>query len=74
MPKSRSWFVERRLDYIDLCMVTKQQIRRVDIMSAFDVSLPQASADLSLFQSLYKRAIVYDKSAKCYIPPTTIRN
>lgn len=63
-----NWAAERRLDYIDFRLVTAGTVRRADIMRTFGVSLPQASGDLSHFMRLYRKALLYDKSAKQYVP------
>lgn len=63
-----TWEAERRLDYIDYRMVTARCIRRCDIVRTFGVSTPQASMDINAFIRLYPGSLVYDKSAKMYVP------
>jgi hypothetical protein len=63
----RSWFLERRLDYIDWRLIVNGSIRRADLMRIFGISQPQASADLNLFLRLYRGAMDYDLSAKKYV-------
>lgn len=55
-----------RLIWIDAVITEDGEINRSDIMRAFLVSTPQASADLARFQRLYPRQVFYDRSAKCY--------
>ena len=42
-------------------------MNRSDIIEAFDVSVPQASKELTLYQERAPRNAVYDKSAKRYV-------
>lgn len=63
-----NWGAARRLDYIDFRMVTTKGVRRSDIMLTFGVSMPAASASLNQFLALYPDSIVYDKTAKRYVP------
>jgi len=63
-----TWFIERRLDFIDWRLARHGSIRRADLMATFGVSTPQASTDLQEFQRLYPGAMGYDASAKCYVP------
>ena len=63
-----NWASKRRLDYIDFRIVTAGAICRSDIMATFGVSTPQASTDIRRFLELYPDTIVYDKTAKRYVP------
>lgn len=63
-----SWEADRRLDYIDFRMMTAGTLRREDIMRTFGVSMPQASKDINEFLRLHPGSLVYDKTAKCYVP------
>jgi hypothetical protein len=63
-----NWGSERRLDYIDFRLLTAGFVRRADITRVFSVSVPQASMDLNAFVRLYPEALVYDRSAKRYVP------
>ena len=44
------WGAERRLEFIEFCIYWEGAVNRADIMAHFNVSTPQASADLSLYQ------------------------
>lgn len=61
------WGVERRLEFIEFRLYWEGGVNRSDIVEAFDVSVPQASKDLTLYQERAPHNAVYDKSAKRYI-------
>jgi hypothetical protein len=62
-----SWGVERRLEFIEFRLFWEGGVNRADIVRAFDVSVPQASKDLTLYQERAPDNAVYDKSAKRYV-------
>ena len=43
------------------------QVRRADLMREFDVSAPQASADIAEFLASNPPSVRYDVSAKAYV-------
>src|ERR1700733_12182164 len=59
--------VKERLEFIDFRLFWEGRINRSDIMERFDISTPQASKDLSLYESLAPGNLVYDVSAKRYL-------
>jgi hypothetical protein len=61
------WGVERRLEFIEFRLFWEGGVNRADIIEMFDVSVPQASKDLTLYQERAPNNAVYDKSAKRYI-------
>lgn len=61
------WGVERRLEFIEFRLFWDGGVNRVDIIQMFDVSVPQASKDLTLYQERAPHNTIYDKSAKRYI-------
>ena len=61
------WFIHRRQEFIAATFKQFGQIRRSDIIREFDVSLQQASNDISLFMETEPPHVRYDVSAKCYI-------
>lgn len=61
------WGVERRLEFIEFRLFWEGGVNRSDIIEMFDVSVPQASKDLTLYQERAPQNAVYDKSAKRYI-------
>ena len=60
------WGVERRLEFIEFRLHWEGGINRADIVNQFDVSIPQASKDLSRYQELAPNNMAYDKSEKRY--------
>ena len=60
------WGVERRLEFIEFRLLWEGGINRADITDQFGVSVPQASKDLSLYQSIAPENITYDRSEKRY--------
>jgi hypothetical protein len=61
------WGVERRLEFIEFRLFWEGGVNRSDIINTFDVSVPQASKDLTLYQERAPQNAIYDKSAKRYI-------
>ena len=61
------WGVERRLEFIEFRLFWEGGVNRSDIIDTFDVSVPQASKDLTLYQERAPNNAVYDKSAKRYV-------
>lgn len=62
-----NWGVERRLEFIEFRLSWEGGVRRSDIMTAFRVSEPQASKDLTLYQERAPGNAVYDKVSKRYV-------
>lgn len=67
------WGVERRLEFIEFRLYWEGGLNRSDIIEAFDVSVPQASKDLTLYQERAPQNAIYDKSAKRYIASNEFR-
>src|SRR5690606_10205313 len=65
------WGVERRLEFIEFRLYWEGGVNRSDIVEAFDVSVPQASKDLTLYQERAPQNAVYNKSAKRYVASET---
>lgn len=61
------WGVERRLEFIEFRLFWEGGVNRSDIIDMFDVSVPQASKDLTLYQERAPHNALYDKSAKRYV-------
>jgi predicted DNA-binding transcriptional regulator YafY len=59
--------VKERLEFIDFRLFWEGRINRSDIMDRFAISTPQASKDLSLYESLAPGNLAYDVSAKRYL-------
>jgi len=66
-----SWGVERRLEFIEFRLFWEERINRGDLISFFNISVPQASSDFSKYQDLAPGNMVYDNKGKFYyVSPT----
>lgn len=65
-PKVR-WGQNRRLTFIELRLQFDGRINRSDLMSFFDISAPQATADLGLYQSIAPSNLAYDPRQRVYL-------
>lgn len=65
------WAKRQRLAFIEDTVRKDGRINRQQVMDAFSVSMPTASADLSDFMEQRKGAIRYDTTAKAYVPETS---
>lgn len=61
------WGVEQRLEFIEFRLLWEGGVNRSDIIEMFNVSVPQASKDLTLYQERAPDNLTYDKSAKRYV-------
>ncbi|RWO03311.1 MAG: WYL domain-containing protein [Mesorhizobium sp.] len=61
------WGVEQRLEFIEFRLFWEGGVNRSDIIEMFNVSVPQASKDLTLYQERAPDNAIYDKSAKRYV-------
>ncbi len=61
------WGTERRLEFIEFRVYWEGGVNRSEIVEKFGVSVPQASADLSLYQDLAPTNLTYDSSQKRYV-------
>lgn len=68
-----NWSVERRLEFIEFRLSWEGGVRRSDIKSTFQVSEPQASKDLTLYQERAPGNAVYDKNLKRYVAGEAFR-
>jgi predicted DNA-binding transcriptional regulator YafY len=59
--------IKQRLEFIDFRLFWEGRINRSDIMERFKISTPQASKDLSLYESMAPGNLVYDVSGKRYL-------
>lgn len=66
--RTLKWGVERRLEFIEFRLLWEGGVNRSDIVDTFDVSVPQASKDLALYQERAPDNVVYDKRGKRYVP------
>lgn len=68
------WFTTHRQEFIRDQLKTFGQIRRDDICKKFQVSTPQASADIRLFIEEHPNALYYDGKAKMYVLDQEVLN
>ncbi len=61
------WGVEQRLEFIEFRLFWEGSINRSDIVKNFNVSVPQASKDLTLYQERAQGNLVYDPRGKRYV-------
>lgn len=61
------WSQERRLQFIDFRLQWEGRINRKDVTEFFKISVPQASADLALYQQLMPDNMRYDTSTRMYV-------
>lgn len=64
---SVKWSQERRLQFIDFRLQWERRINRKDVTDFFNISVPQASADLALYQQLSPGNLRYDTSSRTYV-------
>lgn len=60
------WFKTHRMEWIAESLRVYGFINREHIMTKFDISMPQASIDLTEFQKLHPDAIEYDLKQRRY--------
>jgi hypothetical protein len=65
--KKGRWSVEQRLEFIDFRLFWEGRVNRSDLVDYFEISIPQASADLTLYQVQAKGNALYDKNMKTYV-------
>lgn len=61
------WSVEQRLAFIDRRLFWDAKINRSDLRDYFSISTPQASADLSHYDTAQPGNMTYDQHAKAYV-------
>ncbi|GAB4511302.1 MAG: WYL domain-containing protein [Roseibium sp.] len=62
------WGVEKRLEFIEFRLFWDGHVNRSDLMDQFGISVNQASSDLSRYIEMAPDNMVYDKSARTYVP------
>lgn len=65
--KAISWGQDRRLQFIDFRLRWSGQLNRTDLTEYFGISIPQASIDVSLYNSLAPGNLDYDRGTKAYL-------
>lgn len=66
-PRPSTWSQDRRLKFIDFRLRWEGRINRTDLTRFFDISMPQASADLSKYAEAAPENLRYDGRAKAYL-------
>lgn len=61
------WSQERRLQFIDFRLQWDGKLNRADLMKFFQISVPQASADISLYSERAPENLAYDRSTRSYV-------
>ena len=61
------WGQARRLAFIDVRLQYDGRINRKDLIAFFNISVPQASADLALYQSMAPSNLEYDPRLRTYV-------
>lgn len=61
------WFITVRQDFIAATLRQFGQVKRNDLIRAFGISTPQASADIARFLATEPPRVEYDPRLKCYI-------
>jgi hypothetical protein len=61
------WSVEQRLEFIEFRLFWEGRVNRSDLVEYFEISVPQASADLALYQEQAKGNALYDRNLKTYV-------
>lgn len=67
VPEGLSWSQERRLKFVDFRLRWEGRINRNDLAEFFDISLPQATADLARYSESAPHNMEYDRSSKAYL-------
>ncbi|MEN1403023.1 hypothetical protein AAIH02_32695, partial [Pseudomonas aeruginosa] len=65
-PKSLSWGLESRLQFIDFRLRWERRINRMDLTEHFAISVPQASLDIAKYTELAPNNLTYDRRSKTY--------
>ncbi|MBN9373623.1 WYL domain-containing protein [Hydrogenophaga sp.] len=66
-PQGLSWSQDRRLKFVDFRLRWEGRINRTDLVEFFDISMPQATADLSRYGEAAPNNLEYDRSSKAYL-------
>ncbi|OYT88719.1 MAG: transcriptional regulator [Burkholderiales bacterium PBB3] len=66
-PRPSSWSQDRRLKFIDFRLRWEGRINRSDLVDFFDISMPQASTDVSKYSEAAPQNLSYDARIKSYV-------
>lgn len=64
---TNNWNARTRLIHIERLAHWRGWVRRTDLCERFEISIPQASADLAAYMRLNPAALHYDSSSKRYV-------
>jgi len=70
---SKNPAARERLAHIERLAYWRGWVRRSDLCGRFKISVPQASADLTAYQQINPKALIYDRSGRCYRASQTMR-
>ncbi|MDR6523300.1 hypothetical protein J2789_005996 [Variovorax paradoxus] len=62
-----SWGLDRRLQFIDFRLRWEGRLNRTDLIEHFNISMPQASLDISRYLELAPNNLGYDRSSRTYV-------
>ncbi|QEN03371.1 WYL domain-containing protein [Thiospirochaeta perfilievii] len=66
MSKEIQWVKNKRFEFIEESLYWRSTIRRKDIIENFNISIAQATSDLSEYKKLHSENLNYNRSDKCY--------
>jgi len=66
-PERLTLQVLKRLEFIEFRLFWEGQVNRSDLTRRFEISVPQASVDLTRYQTLVPGNITYDKTRRGYV-------
>jgi hypothetical protein len=66
-PDSERWSVLQRLEFIENTVYWRGRINRSDLVQQYQISLPQASADLAKYKAIAAGGVIYDPSVKSFV-------
>lgn len=61
------WSVRKRLEFLETRLLWEDKISRGDLVDFFDISTPQATKDIKMYQEKAPANLYYDKSMKQYV-------
>ncbi len=64
--KNGKWSQDQRLEFIDFRLCWEGKINRSDLCEFFNISVPQASLDITRYKELFPDNVKYDPALKVY--------
>lgn len=65
------WGVIRRMEFIEFRLVWEGRVNRGDLIKFFNISVPQASADIGRYQDAAPGNLQYDATARTFVASAT---